>query len=248
LDREAATLMDRLTYTLEDQRRMSLATNYFAWQSRLVLPELGQRVLEIGCGIGNFTSQLLDREAVIALDIEQGCIEALNARYPDAKNLHTITADTSGDLTALKAFHPDSCVCLNVLEHIEDDSGTLRRIAEILQPDGIIVLILPAFPSLYGPIDRNLGHFRRYTPRSIQRLAKAAGLKIRKQRYLNMPGFFGWWVNARILRRHAQSEKQIEIFDRRIVPAISFLEDILPPPFGQSLFVVFEKVQSITYP
>ena len=34
---------------------MSRAANYFEWQSRLVLPELGRRVIEIGCGIGNFT-------------------------------------------------------------------------------------------------------------------------------------------------------------------------------------------------
>ena len=57
------------SYTLEDQERMTRAKNYFAWQHRLVIRELGQRVIEIGCGIGNFTSLMLDREAVVGVDI-----------------------------------------------------------------------------------------------------------------------------------------------------------------------------------
>src|ERR1700688_208551 len=105
--------MDRLTYILEDQQRMSAAKNYFAWQTRLVLPELGRRVLEIGCGIGNFTGNLLDREAVIAVDIEPGCIECLDRRYPGRANLHTMVWDAGADLGNLKAYAPDSAVCLN---------------------------------------------------------------------------------------------------------------------------------------
>jgi hypothetical protein len=71
--------------------------------------------------------------------------------------------------------------------------------------------------------------------------ARAAGLKIRKLRYMNTIGFFGWWANARILRREAQSERQIQIFDRFVVPLMSRLEDVARPPFGQSLFAVLQK-------
>src|SRR5947209_8330893 len=99
--------MDRLAYILEDQQRMSLAKNYFAWQSSLVLPELGQRVLEIGCGIGNFTASLLDREAVIAIDVEAGCIEFLNRRYPDHANIHAMVRDAGAGLEDLKPFGAD---------------------------------------------------------------------------------------------------------------------------------------------
>jgi hypothetical protein len=48
-------------------------------------------------------------------------------------------------------------------------------------------------------------------------------------------------VNSHIFRRGAQSERQIEIFDRYVVPVMSRLEGMVPPPFGQSLFVVLEK-------
>ena len=231
----------KLAYTLEDQARMTRAKNYFAWQSRLVLPELGRRVVEIGCGIGNFTERLLDRELVVAVDIEQACVEQLESRFPQRRNLRTVALDAGQGLEELARFHPDSCVCLNVLEHIDDDLGTLRGMASILPRAGVAVLIVPAFQALYGPIDRNLGHERRYSRPQMRRIATAAGLEIRKMHYLNFPGFFAWWINAHVLKREAQSAGQIDIFDRFFVPVIAAAEKVAHPPFGQSLFCVFTK-------
>ncbi len=234
--------VDRATYTVEDQERMSRAENYFAWQSRLVSGELGRRVLELGCGLGNFTGTLLDREAVVAVDAEPECIGRLKRRFAGHRNLYPFVCDVSSpEFRDLARFRPDSCVCLNVLEHIEDDAAALQTMAAILPPGGVIVLLVPAFPALYGPIDRNLGHYRRYSRGSIRRLAGRAGLRVRKARYSNCLGFFGWWINAHLLKRRAQSERQIHLFDRYLVPVIAAVERALPPPFGQSLFVVLEK-------
>lgn len=230
------------SYTLADQERMTKAANYFAWQHRLVTRELGRRVIEIGCGIGNFTSLLLDREAVTAIDIEPGCIERLEQRFPNQPNLRAIACDlNSPDFPDLASFKADSCVCLNVLEHIEDDREALRRMAAMLIPGGVVILLIPAFPSLYGPIDALLGHFRRYTRASIAQLAGEVGLGVKTAHYVNAVGFFGWWMNAHILKRTEQSEGQIEFFDRYIVPLSSRVEDRIHPPFGQSLFVVLQK-------
>lgn len=221
---------------------MTAARNYFAWQAAVVKRELGARVVEAGCGIGNFTGRLLDREAVIAVDVDPGCIRVLKDRYPNCSSLEAFTCDASDAAFAeLARFQPDSCVCLNVLEHIENDGAALARMGSILTPGGIIVLLVPAFQSLYGPIDRNLGHHRRYTKASLRVLAEAAGLEIKKLHYVNVPGFFGWWINSRILRREAQSEMQIEFFDRYILPLTSRIEAIVKPPFGQSIFAVFRK-------
>jgi SAM-dependent methyltransferase len=229
-------------YTLEDQERMTRAKRYFAWQSRLVTRELGRRVIEVGCGIGNFTSMLLDRDAVVALDVEPGCIERLKQRYPGRPNLQAFTWDANSDPPAeLTAFRADSCVCLNVLEHIENDRKALTSMASFLAPGGSIVLLIPAFPSLYGPIDRNLCHYRRYTRQSIAKLAETCGLHVAKAHYMNAVGFFGWWTNSHLWKREAQSERQIEVFDRCIVPLMSRMEDLIRPPFGQSLFVVLRK-------
>lgn len=229
-------------YTVEDQERMSRARRYFAWQSRLAARELGRRVVEVGCGLGNFTETLLDRELVVALDAEPACIERLRLRYPGRANLHAIACEAPGPgFLELRRFNPDSCVCLNVLEHIADDLGALRAMAAILPSGGRVVLLVPAFPSLYGPIDRDLGHYRRYRRASLRQVAEASGLRVKKLRYLNSAGFFAWWANSHIFRRREQSARQIAFFDDLVVPVMSRVEDAVPPPFGQSLFAVLER-------
>ena len=231
-----------VTFKLDDLALMSRAKNYFAWQARLVKPWLGQRVLEAGCGNGNFTAHLLDRELVVALDLDPDCIAKIRERYADARNLRTMVADASRfPAQELATFRLDSCVCLNVLEHIADDRAALAGFASVISKGGNIVLIVPAFPALYGPIDRNLQHQRRHTKASMRKLARACGLQVRKLHYVNFVGFFGWWINARILRRETQSAAQIAVFDKLIVPILSRLESVVSPPVGQSLLVVLTK-------
>jgi SAM-dependent methyltransferase len=229
-------------YTITDQERMTRAANYFAWQHRLAAPELGRRIIEVGCGIGNFTGSVLDREVVIATDVEPACCDRLQERYPSQSNLHvTVCAPGSRAFADLERWRPDTCVCLNVLEHIEDDRQALEAMAAVLVPAGRVLLLVPAFQALYGPIDRNLCHYRRYDRPRITTLAAVVGMRVEKLHYVNAIGFFGWWVNAHILRREAQSAGQIEIFDRWVVPWLSRLEAMAPPPFGQSLFAILRK-------
>src|SRR5579863_7826890 len=170
------------SYVIDDQRRMAAAKKYFAWQAALVTPELGARVAEIGCGIGNFTRWLVDRELVIGADSDPDALAEWRQRYAGLGNLHAICAD-GADLRPLRRFSVDCCVCLNVLEHIADDRGALSEMAALVPRGGKIVLIVPAFPALYGPIDRNLGHYRRYRPATIRALAEGAGLTVDKLRY-----------------------------------------------------------------
>ncbi len=238
-------------YMIRDQQLMSAATNYFAWQARMTLPWVGRRVLEIGCGTGNFTRHLLGfaeagqrpaerRELVISVDHEPKMLAGLRERLGDPENLLTGLADAeeAESIAALARYGPDSCVCLNVLEHVREDAGALRAMGRALGTGGHIVLIVPAFPALYGPIDRRLGHYRRYTRASLRVTAERAGLRVREMRYFNAVGFAGWWLNARLLRAEAQSAAQIALFDRWIAPAQERVERVIRMPAGQSLFAV----------
>jgi SAM-dependent methyltransferase len=238
----AMSLQPAIGFVLEDQARMAKARNYFAWQSRMVMKELGQRVIEVGCGIGNFTGMLLDREIVVAVDIEAQCIEQLHVRYQGRPNLRAYCVDAAGSsFVDLARFRPDSFVCLNVLEHIAEDRKALSAMAGMLSPGGVIVLLVPAFEALYGPLDYNLGHYRRYTRKSIVELAESVGLTVQRAHYINAAGFFGWWANSKIFRREAQSPKQIAFFDRFVIPVMCRIEGGISPPFGQSLFAVLQK-------
>jgi ubiquinone/menaquinone biosynthesis C-methylase UbiE len=226
-------------YNVEDQQRMSPAKNYFAWQSRLVKREIGTRVIEVGCGIGNFTETILDHEAVLGIDVDAGCVARFRRRFQACPNLGARVCNVANDeFLALCDFRAESCVALNVLEHIKDDRSALGRMARVVRPGGSIVLLVPAFASLYGPIDRNLGHFRRYERRAIRELAQSLNLQVARLSFVNLIGFFGWLINARVLKLQAQSENQIAAFDRWIVPSMSRIEELIPPPLGQSLLVV----------
>ncbi len=221
---------------------MSAASNYFDWQHRLILPELGSRVLEIGCGMGNFTEHLVHREMVIGIDVIDECVKAHRQRFTRYPNVTCQKKDVlDPSFTSLQNYRLDSVVCLNVLEHIENDHQALRQIHEVLPPGGRAIFIVPAFESLYGPIDAKLGHYRRYSKKSLRTVAEQAGFRIRQLRYMNFIGYFGWWINAHLLHKTEQSPAQIQFFDRQIVPLLSSLEMHWEPPWGQSLFTVLVK-------
>ena len=229
-------------YTLLDQQLMSRATRYFAWQARTAKQHLGRRVIETGCGTGNFTRHLTDRELVVSMDVVEECVERVRTSFAGHPNMQFRHLDVQDpEFLRLKSLRPDTIVCLNVLEHVRDERLALEHMHHVLVPGGRAVFLLPAFESLYGPIDRNLGHFRRYSKRSWRTLAESAGFRVAELRYFNLLGFFGWWVNARVLRKEAQSKSQIELFERVAVPLMSRIEKWVEPPAGQSIFTVLEK-------
>jgi ubiquinone/menaquinone biosynthesis C-methylase UbiE len=184
---------------------------------------------------------MLDREMVIGIDRERACIEAWRSSFRESPALRAFEMDVMDPaFLELKQYKPDTVVCLNVLEHIEDERGALRQMYRVLPAGGRAVLIVPAFEWLYGPIDRNLGHFRRYSKRHLRRVAESAGFRT-KVRFFNIAGLLAWWANAKIFQRTEHSQSQIRLFDRVVVPLISRLEAMACPPVGQSLFAVLEK-------
>lgn len=229
-------------YTVADQERMKAAQRYFAWQSRLAEEQLGKRVLEVGCGMGNFTSQLHGRELIVGIDVDENCVDLWRQRFAGrGEYIGSVLNAEDPAFLDLAQHRIDSIACLNVLEHIEQDGLVLRQMNRILPQGGRVVLIIPAFEALYGEIDARLGHFRRYTKSSVAKLAEESGFRAKTLRFMNTVGFFGWWANAKIFKRTEQSEDQIAVFDKYIVPVMSRVEGIIPPPFGQSILAVLEK-------
>lgn len=229
-------------YALRDQERMGHARRYFEWQFAMAEKYLGPRVLEVGCGLGNFTQHLIGRDFVVGVDTAPCCIENHRKRFAERRNLTSTCLDVcSPEFTELRRYDPVSVACLNVLEHVPDDALALAHMNAVLPSGGTAVLIVPAFESLYGPIDERLGHYRRYSKGSLTCVAQKAGFQPRILRYFNSAGFFGWWFNARILKKTEQSTAQIKIFDSVIAPVVSRVERWIEPPVGQSIFAVLVK-------
>jgi glycosyltransferase involved in cell wall biosynthesis len=234
--------------------RMAKLEPYNRWLVGRFSPALGRRILEIGAGFGNLTKYLADsggeapstgrRELVIASDLDPVAVEYLKGAFREEPAVQVesyqfpLAPELRGELLGRRL---DTIVCCNVLEHIEDDRGTLADMLAILAPGGRLVLLVPALSWLFGSLDRHLHHFRRYEKAELEQKLAAAGFALEDCRFVNRPGVLGWYLNGRILRRRILPRGQLKVF-RLMLPLLR-REERNPPSFGMSLLAIARKPQ-----
>lgn len=212
-----------------------------AWLFETVEPLLGQRILEIGCGLGNLTKHLLDRELVVGVDVDQGSVDHVETEFGMRDNIKAFRYDASDPaILELKSFQFDTAVSLNVFEHIENDVAALQNVHDLLEPGGRLVLIVPAHMFLYGTMDSSIGHYRRYEIEELTRKLASVGLTVEQQDYINPIGALGWLVNGRLLRREVPPVGQLKLFNR-IMPLVNATERVIKVPFGLSVLSVSRR-------
>jgi 2-polyprenyl-3-methyl-5-hydroxy-6-metoxy-1,4-benzoquinol methylase len=219
---------------------MQAAPRYNRWQFRRIAPYLGRRVCEVGAGIGNMSALIAESgpEQLVLTDLDPAYRDILQSRFAGALNAaieHLVLPDHSA-ASRYQRYQLDTVVALNVLEHISDDVEALRSMAGMLQRGGRAIVLVPAFQQLFGTLDRELKHVRRYTRQSLTQRMNQAGFRVERAFYFNLVGTLGWWVNARIRNVPRIPIKQLRIFDA-MVPILQ-LEDLVPLPFGQSVIGV----------
>lgn len=221
-----------------------LIDRYDGWLFDEMRPFLGRRVLEIGCGLGNFTHHLVDSEVLVGIDVSAKSIEQVCDRYAMNPQVHAFVADITDEACLeLKRFCFDTAVSINVLEHIEDDRRALTNTWHLLQPGGVLLLVVPAFEWLYGSMDRSIGHCRRYGKQALADRLESAGFQIQSQKYLNGLAALGWFVNGRLLKQTTPPQGQLRLINP-IIPLMQRLEAIVSPPIGLSLFTIARRTES----
>ncbi|MBR58705.1 MAG: glycosyl transferase family 2 [Myxococcales bacterium] len=214
---------------LEDLAGVTSLTNHMY---QVFKPMLGESILEVGSGTGNMTAFLLRHGDVVATDINEAALERLKARFGDRGNLDVHTWNLEDPYPGEQTF--DTIVCVNVLEHVEDHRAALQNMRKHLKPGGRLILLVPQGMWLYGPFDKKIGHFRRYTKTELEALLVEEGFDTRRTFYFNTLGVPGWWVNARLLKRDHLSAGMLRIYER-ISPPLLALERRISPPTGLSL-------------
>ena len=226
------------------QASLGRASNYNRWIADQAKAHIASRVLDAGCGAGNITRLLLDRDLVVAVDVWEDFVSVMETAFRDRTNLAVRRFDLSDPAmpAALAQYELDSAICVNVLEHIEDDGAALANIAALLPAGAPVFLLVPAFPALYGEHDRADHHFRRYTKASLRRTVAPLPLVVETDYYMNLPGFFAWFMYVRLMRRRL-SEEGIGLYDH-LIPLIRRVEETARPPFGQSLVALLRTTEA----
>jgi glycosyltransferase involved in cell wall biosynthesis len=222
--------------------RMGRLEPYNRWLADRFLSALGPRVLEIGAGFGNMTRHLTGRELVVASDLDPVALEYLRGTFRDDAGVRIVSYRFplgGAQREEIRSLRIDTVVCLNVLEHIEDDVATLADFHALLPAGGRLVLVVPALARLYGTLDEHLSHFRRYEKAELEQKVRAAGFSLEDCRFLNLPGILGWYLNGKILRRRVLPSGQLVAF--RLALPLLRREEKNPPSTGMSLLAIARK-------
>ncbi len=221
---------------------MAFARWYNKWIFSLIKKDLGEDILEVGAGIGNFTDLLKQAGKVVAIDIDKKYLSNLKRRFGRRilVGFGDIEKNTLFFSKSQSAKKFDSIVCLNVLEHIQEDLKALENMAKLLKPKGKLFLLVPAHKILFSKFDEELGHYRRYTKNDVESKLKRAGFNDANVFYLNWWGALGWFFFIKLFRNTDMPRPPVLIFD--LLGRLFLLpEKLIKPPFGLSVFAISQK-------
>jgi glycosyltransferase involved in cell wall biosynthesis len=201
------------------------------WMADTVRPWLGNDVLELGAGIGNMTQHLSrGRKSYTASDIDDEHLARLRVRFRGRPNLVSRLCDLTrpADFEDLHGRF-DTVVCLNVVEHVEDDLLALRNIRSALKPGGRAIILVPQDQAIYGSLDKVLGHYRRYSEQQLRSRMEDAGFQWQQALHFNRVTRPGWRFNGQIMKRDSFGRFQLRVFDS-LVPIWRRIDRLLPWP------------------
>jgi SAM-dependent methyltransferase len=233
-----AALPSQFTYSGSELDSLAEAVNYYRFIQQHFAPHLGERVVEVGAGIGTFAQYLLrgtTTKQLTLIEPAENNLPHLRRRFAGDARVTTTAGYLEAQAESLRA---DSLVAVNVLEHVEDDVAFLRAARRVLAPSGRLLLYVPAVPLIFGPLDRAFEHYRRYTKQLLNVRLRVAGFTPRSIRYVNLPGVFGWFLASTVLRKTTIAPRDVRLYDRYVLPWVSWLDQRIEPPFGQSLIAV----------
>lgn len=197
------------------------------------------RILEVGCGTGGNLELLSRFGSVVAMEANA---EARRMAIAKSGGRLDIRAGACPDAIPFGGAVFDLVCLFDVLEHIDDDAGTLRALKALLAPGGRIVLTVPAHRWLWSGHDEHLHHKRRYSARELRETIAAAGLAAERLSYYNAL-LFPLAAGARLVNRRDPSgtalpSAPVNALLAQIFAAERFLLPHMNLPFGVSLIAV----------
>lgn len=220
---------------------MEQAPKFNQWMYESVKPWLGKRVAELGVGRGNISKFIREHDEVLLTDYRTDYLQELLQKWGNTARLKIGKLDLtdSADYKILSEFKPDSVAFFNVLEHIDDDQAVLNNLHATMPADSRLVVLVPYNQKLYSEIDKELGHFRRYSPGELDAKVQHAGFNVEQQFFFNKFGVIAWWIGNKLGGQKALKPWQLKLYNT-LTPVFRVLDKVLPTT-GLSTVVVARK-------
>ncbi len=222
---------------------ISGADNFNRWMYEIIKPFCSGKILEIGGGIGNITSCFLeDENEMVVSDYQIEYCDMISKRFQGNPHLKEVilmdVVDPEFDLKYAHLFGQfDTVFALNVVEHISDDKKALANCKKLLKKGGNLIILVPAFQSLFNHFDTALEHYRRYTRKTLQKVFDANKFSVVYWQYFNLIGITGWWVSGSLLRKKIIPEGQMKLYDK-LVPIFRIIDRLTNKWLGLSVILV----------
>ncbi len=215
-------------YGGEILHRLEKARRFNTWMTDAIRPWIGDRVLEIGAGIGNITTCLVPRTLYVASDVNRDYLRYIRNMSAGRPYLEVAKIDLEDPATfSGQENRFDTVICLNVLEHVKDPDRALANIASSLEPGGRAVVYVPRGRRLFSSLDVALEHRCRYEEAELRTELERAGFEVEHMEHFNRGSVPGWWWNGKVLRRRTFGRFQLKLFDL-LVPILRRIDRLWP--------------------
>ena len=233
---------ESLDYIGDELTLFSHAINWKSYWGNKITPYLGKDVLEIGAGIGTNTENLISSDSVekwVCLEPDPELAKHIEEKIASPEK-YKLEVDSCflKDYTQRKDF--DSILYIDVIEHIENEADELKLAVDFLRPGGYLIILVPAHNFLFSEFDKEIGHFRRYH-KSMLKAAIPKGLTKEKLIYLDSVGMFASLANKLFLHQKYPKLKQINFWDKTIIPLSKVTDKITFNLVGKTLLGVWKK-------
>jgi hypothetical protein len=212
--------------------------NFQQYTYSLIKDYIEDGILEIGAGLGTYTNYLnKDYHNVMLCETNKIYNKYLKITY---RNNVVINKDFSQFKFKFNYVKPKTVILMNVLEHVNNHCLMMTNIRDILEKEGKVILIVPAYDMLYSKIDKAIGHYRRYDKKSIKILADICEYKIEKMFYFNSLGIFGWHLNGYLPGSVTINSTALKLHNK-ITKIIKGIDKLTNYGFGLSLVAILTK-------
>ena len=233
------------TYIGNELELFSHAQNWKNYWGSKVKPYLGQKVLEVGAGLGGTTQYLFDAKTIArwtCLEPDRTLAEGIRHKIKLGliPNNCKIVENTLGNFDNTEGGY-DSIIYIDVIEHIENDKAELAQTLPFLKKGGHLIILVPAHQFLFSPFDEAIGHFRRYNRPQLKSVIPE-GYEILKAEYLDTVGLAASLANKLFLKQGYPTLNQILFWDKYIVSTSTLLDKLLFHNFGKSVLLIARKM------